>query len=221
MRNGVIMHWLAATLKSSIGRKSVMAGSGLLLAIFLFAHLAGNAMAFFGRATFDAYAARLHATGPLIPVFETALALVVLIHIYFGLGLFFENLAARPSRYEVVANSGGQTFASMTMPYTGLLILVFIFHHLAGFYLADSSTVSDLVRQNLSRPVTAAYYIFSLLALTLHTSHGFWSMTQTLGLSHPKYDLLIERLALAASIVIGTVFILIPVLVLFRPGFLS
>jgi len=207
-------------LKSSIGRKNVMAITGLLLAFFLLTHLLGNSAAFWGREAFNAYAERLHSLGPLIPIFEAGLILVFLLHVYFGLNLYFENLEARPSRYEIDGTAGGRTLSSRTMPYTGLLVLVFIFHHLARFYFGDSSSVSDLVRDNLSKPVTAGYYIFSLLALTLHTSHGFWSMFQTAGLNHPKYDVLIDRLSLAASIIIGTVFMMIPIMALFWPDFL-
>jgi len=220
MINGVIVPGMINALKSSIGRKNVMAITGLLLALFLLTHLLGNSSAFLGREAFNAYAERLHSLGPLIPVFEAGLILVFLLHVYFGLSLYFENLEARPSRYEVGGTAGGKTLASRTMPYTGLLVLVFIFHHLARFYFGDSPSVSDLVRDNLSKPVTAGYYIFSLLALTLHTSHGFWSMFQTAGLNHPKYDVLIDRLTLAASIIIGTVFMMIPALALFWPDFL-
>jgi succinate dehydrogenase / fumarate reductase cytochrome b subunit len=215
------MDWLIGAVKSSIGRKSVMAGSGLLLSLFLLSHLAGNATVFLGRTAFDAYAAHLHALGFLLPVLETGLLAVFIVHVAFGLNLFFENLAARPRRYEVTAGSGGRTLAARTMPYTGLLVLVFIAHHLARFHFGAGGPASDLVRGNLSRPVTAGYYLFSLLVLTLHISHGFWSMTQTVGLSHPKYDRLINRLALFLAVTVGLVFTLIPILVLLRPGFLS
>ncbi len=215
------MHWMISTLKSSIGKKSVMAGSGLLLGLFLLTHLAGNATSFLGREAFNSYAERLHSLGLLIPVFEAGLLAVFIVHVAFGLNLFFENLEARPCRYEVSNSAGGSTLASRTMPYTGLLVLVFIVHHLARFYFGEASSISDLVLDNFSRPVTAGYYIFSLLVLTLHISHGFWSMTQTTGLSHPKYDRLINRLALALAIIIGLVFMMIPILAFFRPGFLK
>lgn len=215
------MNWITSTLKSSIGKKSIMAGSGLLLGLFLLSHLAGNATTFLGREAFNSYAEHLHSLGLLLPVFEIGLIIIFIIHVAFGLNLFFENLEARPSRYEVDASAGGRTLASRTMPYTGLLVLVFIFHHLAKFHFSEYSSVSDLVRDNLSLPITAAYYIFSLLVLTLHISHGFWSMTQTLGLSHPKYDLLINRLALALGIIIGVVFTMIPILAFFCPDFLQ
>lgn len=214
------MHSMISTLKSSIGKKSIMAFSGLLLSLFLLTHLAGNATSFLGREAFNSYAARLHSLGLLIPVFEAGLLALFIVHVSVGLNLFFENLEARPCRYEVDASAGGRNLASRTMPYTGLLVLVFIIHHLARFHFADAASISDLVRDNLSRPVTAWYYIFSLLVLTLHISHGFWSMTQTLGLSHPKYDLLLNRLALAIAVSIGVVFMLIPLLAFFQPDFL-
>jgi succinate dehydrogenase / fumarate reductase cytochrome b subunit len=215
------MSWLPSTLKSSIGKKTVMAASGLGLVFFLLAHLAGNATSFLGRETFNSYAAHLHALGPLLPVLETGLLVIFTLHVWFGLSLFFANLEARPDRYEVNANAGDWTFAARTMPYTGLLILGFIFHHLARFHFGEYSTVSDLVRDNLSRPISGAFYIFCLLALTLHISHGSWSFFQTLGLNHPKYDRSIRLITLLISLLTGIIFIMIPILALSWPEFLK
>lgn len=153
------MGWMVSTLKSSIGKKSVMAVTGLLLGLFLIAHLAGNSTAFLGREAFNSYAAHLHALGSLIKVFELLLLAVFAVHIYFGMALFLENLETRPCRYEVNNSAGGRTWASRTMPYTGLLVLVFIVHHLARFHFGEFETVSDLVRDHLSRPVSGIYYI--------------------------------------------------------------
>ncbi len=214
------MSWLTSTLKSSIGKKTVMAASGLGLAFFLLAHLAGNATSFLGRETFNSYAAHLHSLGPLLPVLETGLLAIFTLHVWFGLALFFANLEARPDPYEVKANAGNWTFAARTMPYTGLLILVFIFHHLARFHFGEYSTVSDLVRDNLSRPISGFFYIFCLLALTLHISHGFWSFFQTLGLNHPKYNRSIRLITLLISLLTGITFIMIPILALSWPEFL-
>ena len=186
------MGWMTGILKSSIGRKTVMAITGLLLALFLFAHLAGNATSFLGRETFNAYAEHLHSLKYILPVLETGLLIIFLLHVFFGLALFFENLEARPERYALSANAGDWTFPARTMPYTGLLVLVFLFHHLARFHFGEYSNVSDLVRDYLSRPVSGLFYIFCLLALTLHISHGFWSFFQTLGLNHPKFDRMIR-----------------------------
>jgi succinate dehydrogenase / fumarate reductase cytochrome b subunit len=215
------MGWMISTIKSSIGKKSVMAVTGLMLGLFLVAHLAGNATAFFGRTAFNSYATHLHSLGDLIKVFELLLLTVFAVHIYFGIALFLENLEARPCRYEVDNSAGGRTWASRTMPYTGILVLVFIVHHLAKFHFGGFESVSDLVRDNLSRPISGGYYLFSLALLTLHISHGFWSFFQTLGMNHPKYNTPIKLLTLLGSILIGITFIMIPLLALSCPDFLK
>ncbi|GAH14547.1 unnamed protein product, partial [marine sediment metagenome] len=102
-----------------------------------------------------------------------------LIHILTGVILYFENLGARPSRYSVDTSEGGRSWGSRTMPYTGAIILVFIIVHLMNFHFTDKSVlIADLVRELLSRPGLAFFYIFSLVALALHLSHGFWSLFQ-------------------------------------------
>ena len=107
------------------------------------------------------------------------------------------------------------------MPYTGLVMILFVVVHLTNFHFTDKSVlVADLVRNLLSKPPLAAFYIFSLLCVALHVSHGFWSMLQSLGLNHPKYNGMIKTGALAFSILVGTVFILIPVLAVLSSGFL-
>ncbi len=215
------MGWLARLYQSSVGKKSIMAASGILLVLFLFTHLLGNSAAFLGRAAFNSYAEKLHSLGALVYVFELCLLLVFSIHIFTGVILYFENLQARPSRYNVNKDDGDRSWGSRTMPYTGLIIIVFIIVHLANFHFTDKSIlVADLVRNLLSKPALAAFYIFSLLGVALHVSHGFWSMFQSLGLNHPKYNGLIRTGALTFSILVGTVFILIPVLAVFSSGFL-
>ena len=215
------MGWMITTFKSSIGKKTVMAISGLLLAFFLIVHLAGNATAFLGRESFNSYAEHLHSFKNLIPILEAGLLALFSIHVIFGLTLFIENLEARPDKYQVNTSSGGSNFASRTMPYTGLLVLVFIVHHLARFRFGDYNTVSDLVRDYLSRPIPGFFYIFCLVALTLHISHGSWSFFQTLGINHPKYDKLFRSISLLVSLMIGLVFMMIPILALAWPEFLK
>ena len=207
--------------RSSIGKKFVMAVSGLLLSLFLLTHLLGNSISFMGRAAFIAYAEKLHSVGRLIYIFELALLTLFLLHIITGIILFLENLGARPSRYAVNASEGGRSLGSRTMPYTGAIILVFIIIHLLNFHFTDKTIpVADLVRELLGRPLLALFYIFSLLAVALHVSHGAWSLFQSFGLNHDKYNQLLRKGALAFSIVVGTVFILIPVLALFSGNFL-
>jgi len=215
------MGWLARLYQSSVGKKSIMAASGFLLVLFLFSHLLGNSTSFLGRTAFNSYAEQLHSLGGLIYLFEICLLLVFFIHIITGVILYFENLQARPARYNVNKDDGGRSWGSRTMPYTGLIIIIFILVHLVNFHFTDKSIlVADLVRNLLSKPALAAFYIFSLLGVALHVSHGFWSMFQSLGLNHPKYNRLIKTGGLTFSIMVGAVFIMIPLLAVISSGFL-
>jgi len=207
--------------RSSVGKKSVMAASGLLLSLFLLTHLLGNSTSFMGRAAFNSYAEKLHSYGILVNIFEIVLLALFLIHIITGIILYFENLKARPARYAVNASEGGRTFGSRTMPYTGVIILIFIVVHLLNFHFTDRSIpIADLVRQLLSRPVLASFYICSLFCVALHVSHGAWSLFQSIGFNHEKYNRILVNGAVAFSIIVGIVFILIPVLTLISNSFL-
>lgn len=214
------MHLLKKILTSSIGKKIIMAVTGAMLGLFLLGHLAGNTTAFMGRKILNAYAERLHSLGVLINIIEVILLVVFLTHVITAVILYFENLGARPARYAVNRTEPGQ-WLSKTVPYTGLLILVFLVVHLNNFHFAsDTLTVADRLKNTLSRPGYAAFYIVSLAALILHLSHGFWSMFQTLGLNHPRYNSFLKNGALAAGVIIGTTYILIPVLALLYERFL-
>lgn len=215
------MSWIGSLYRSSIGKKSIMAASGLLLSLFLLSHLMGNATSFLGREAFNAYAEKLHSMDNLLYVFEFGLLTLFLIHIITGIFLYFENLQSRPARYSVNTSEGGRSLGSRTMPYTGVIILIFIIVHLMNFHFTDKSIpVADLVRDLLSKPLLGVFYIFSLLAVALHLSHGIWSLCQTFGLYHDKYNQLLLKGALAFSLLVGIVFTLIPVLALISRNFL-
>jgi succinate dehydrogenase cytochrome b subunit len=215
------MGMIGSLYRSSVGKKSIMAASGLLLTLFICTHLLGNSISFLGREAFNSYAERLHSLGVLIYLFELGLLTLFLIHILTGVILYLENLGARPSRYSVDTSEGGRSWGSRTMPYTGVIILVFIIVHLMNFHFTDKSVlIADLVRELLSSPGLAFFYIFSLVALALHLSHGFWSLFQSIGFNHEKYNQLLLKGALAFSILVGIVFTLIPVLALVSRSFL-
>jgi succinate dehydrogenase / fumarate reductase cytochrome b subunit len=215
------MGWLGKTINSSIGKKSVMAVTGLALALFIIAHLAGNTNAFRGRTAFEAYAGRLRDLGAWLYLMEFFLFSIFFLHIGFGLKLFWENLRGRPNPYAVSNSAGNQTWGSHTMPHTGLFLLLFLIQHLARFRFAVHDSVSDLVRESLSRPLTAVFYLAALTALTLHLGHGLWSLWQSLGLNHPKYAVFLERTAFGLSVFIGALFAMLPILAILRPDFLG
>lgn len=203
---------LSSYIASSVGKKSIMSLTGALLGGFLFTHLAGNTSMFLGRESFISYAEHLHSLGPLIHLFELVLAGLFVLHVLFAFITYFQNIGARPNRYAVNRSNGGSTFSSKSMPYTGVLIFLFIIVHLATFHFTDHSiAIADIVRNNLQNPLMCLYYIVSLAALGIHASHGFWSLFQSLGINHPQYNSCIRQGAVIVSVLGAGIYISIPV----------
>jgi len=189
--------WPRRFVASSIGKKVIMAVSGLLLILFLCTHVLGNAAIFVGSHAFQAYADALHSLPVVVLLFGLGLLAVLLLHIGFGINLFFGNRTAGGSRYAVNARVVESSLAARTMPYTGLLVLLFLLVHVAGFgFRPADMKISLLVQQYLGNFSYAVFYLFSFCALALHLSHGFWSMLQTFGLNHPRYNDGIAKLTL-------------------------
>lgn len=216
------MPWFTQTVFSSLGKKYIMALTGLMLGGFLLIHAGGNSSIFFGRTAFLSYAEHLHALGPLLHVAELILLGVFLAHVSTGMILFLHNLGARSSRYAVQSSAGGRSWGSATMPYTGIIIFSFILLHLFNFYFTDHSrTIADIVAEVLSRPLYTFLYLGGLSALGLHVSHGFWSMFQSMGVNHPKYDGLIRACAWVVCGLVVAVFVLIVLLLLVNSSMLA
>jgi succinate dehydrogenase / fumarate reductase cytochrome b subunit len=206
---------------TSVGRKYIMAGSGLALALFLLVHLLGNATIFFGAAAFNSYAAHLHGLGPLLTVAEALLLLLFAVHIGFGLSLFVRNKQARPTPYAVQCTSGGRTPGSRTMFYSGLLVLgLLLFHLVTIHFAADPGPISALIRGHFAAPAVALFYLVGLAGLGLHLSHGLWSLWQSLGINHPLYNRVLARGALLTGLLLAGVFMAMPLLGLVWDGFL-
>ena len=181
--------WLVRFISSSIGKKFLMACTGLLLLLFLTTHAIGNAAILFSSKAFQTYADALHSLPVVVLVFGIGLLTVLLIHIVIGVLLFLQNLKNKSSRYEVSARVVKNTYASATMPYSGVFILLFIIIHVFGFGFTPSELkISVLVKELLSNFYYGVFYLFSFCALALHLSHGFWSMLQTFGFNHPRYN---------------------------------
>ena len=189
--------WFVRFLASSIGKKLLMAATGLLLFLFLCTHAAGNATIFMNSEVFQSYADELHSHPLIVLVFSLSILLLLLAHICVGLYLFYENRQVSKSRYAVTTRVVKNSFASATMPYTGLIILAFLFVHIFGFTFApEDMLISMTVKELLSNFFYALFYIVAFIALAIHLSHGFWSMLQTFGVNHPRYNPLIARLTI-------------------------
>jgi succinate dehydrogenase / fumarate reductase cytochrome b subunit len=211
------MNWLFRSFASSIGKKTLMAVTGLSFCAFITVHLFGNLFLYVGRDSFNSYVDHLHALGILVNLAELGLITLAVIHITAAVYLYFDNLAARPVRYEVTARAGGRTWASQLMPYTGLYILLFVLIHLITFKFADHTnrTVYDIVDTAFSNAGYLLFYMFSMVVVAFHISHGLWSACQTLGLNHVKYMPAIQKFGLGFSVAVGVIFGLIPIFMLF------
>ena len=201
--------WFVRFLTSSIGKKWIMAVSGLLLLFFLFGHIAGIATLYLGRTALQSYAEQLHSHMFFLSIFRIGLLLLFIVHFSTGLFLFYQNRKTRPIPYRisvrvaiqaagaipVVSSWASLPFAARTMPYTGIVILAFIIIHIFGFSFGPQDiTVSKAVVTLLGNPVYGLLYIFSFVVLAIHMHHGIWSLLQTLGLSHPRYMLFVTKM---------------------------
>ena len=211
------MNWLVATLRSSIGKKLMMALTGLAFIGFLVVHLAGNLTIYGGSQAFNAYAEKLHSLGGLLTISEFGLLALALIHVITGLTLFWQNLSARPERYHTDKPAGGRTLSSKTMPYTGILILAFVIFHLINFSFIDKGdrTIYTIVSTAFQSPVYVILYIVAMILVALHVRHGFWSAFQTLGANHPKYMPAISVLSILLGIAFGVGFGMLPLYITF------
>jgi len=207
------MNWLFRTLRTSIGKKLMMAVTGLCFICFLIVHLIGNLTIYGGKDLFISYVEHLHALGPIITVAEWGLLTLALIHVATGLTLFYQNLRARPLRYKTSKWAGGRSIGSATMPYTGVLILGFVVLHLFNFHFVDKENTSifQIITTAFANPAYVIIYVAAIVVVAIHVSHGFWSLFQTIGANHPKYMPIVQTLGLLVSLVFGIGFGLIPV----------
>jgi succinate dehydrogenase / fumarate reductase cytochrome b subunit len=215
-----------ALYQSSIGKKVVMAVTGIILFAYVFFHMLGNLKIYFGREDLNAYGEFLRIVGyPLVPheyalwAARLVLLAAVVLHIVAAYQVTRMDLAARPQGYRM-RKSLASTYASRTMRWSGVIIGLFIVYHILhlttgtlnpGFVHGD---VYNNVVRGFQNPLASAIYIVAMLFLGLHLYHGVWSMAQTLGWRTRQSDALWRGFAalMAAVIVIGNISIPIAVM---------
>ena len=206
------MNWALRFLRSSIGLKLVMAVSGVVLFGFVLVHMLGNLQVYLGPTLLDEYGHKLRELGhgAALWVARGVLLLAAVAHVWSAFCLTRLNQKARPEGYRERVNRES-TLASRTMRWSGVVVLVFIVYHILHFTTGTvhPSFVPGAVTRNFVIGFrvawVSAFYMIATLLLGLHLYHGVWSMLQTVGLSHPRYDLLRKRAAavFAAIVVIG------------------
>lgn len=218
-------------LSTSIGKKIVMAVTGISMAMFACIHLIGNSTIFgWLSGGVNAYAHHLHALPwPIIVGFRSCLGLLLLIHIWFGIKLTLENSGGRPQQYAVKATKK-TTFAGENMIWTGVALLAFIVYHLLHFTLQvispESAALTHLVNlHGLDVPnvfgmmsaafknvVTLGIYGVAMVTLFLHLSHGIQSFFQTMGWNNDKTLCVITKASTLVALVLLFGYMSVPML---------
>jgi succinate dehydrogenase / fumarate reductase, cytochrome b subunit len=209
-------------LASTIGKKIVMAGSGTILAGFVLAHMLGNLQLYLGADALNAYSVFLHEVlhGAGLWIARAVLLAALGLHVWAAASLTVADRAARPVRYREF-EPRESTYASRTMRWSGVLLFAFVVYHLLDltFGTVNPSFQSGNVFHNVVAsfrvvPV-ALLYVVAMLLLWLHLRHGMWSMLRTLGLGHPRYERMAQRLAALFATVVVAGNVSFPLAVLF------
>jgi len=225
------MNWFMSFYRSAVGKKVVMAITGLVLFGFVLGHMVGNLKVFQGAESFNAYAGFLRDVGyPLVPhgallwVARLALLAAVGLHIHAATSLVLLARRARPEPYDL-RRVVQLDYAARTMRWGGVLIFLYVVYHLLhltwgtvhpDFMPADAAghhAYHNLVA-GLANPLVAGVYILANLVLGFHLYHGLWSLFQSLGWNHPRYNRWRRAFAVVFAVVVSLGFLTVPVAVL-------
>lgn len=217
----VPMSSIARFLSTSVGRKMLMAATGLLLLAFLVYHLAGNLLIYSGAAAFNEHSHAL-ISNPLVYVAEIGLLLFFGAHFVSGIQVYRAGAAARPESYRVkrwAGHTSHKSWASATMILSGIVVLVFVPLHLwtfkygAYYESAGRPEVRDLHRlviEEFRKPGYVVWYVFAMIVIGFHLWHGFGSAFESLGVHHRKP---LRRFGQLLAVLIAVGFLSIPIVV--------
>jgi succinate dehydrogenase / fumarate reductase cytochrome b subunit len=201
---------LSAFYHSSVGKKMIVAVTGIILILFVIGHLLGNLQIFLGPEWINGYSQHLRDLGPVLWIIRIFLLTTVIVHIYVTIRLAIDNRRARPEAY-VDKEHVKATFASRHMVMSGLIVLAFIIYHIAHFTVrvtdrrfallkADPLNhydVYSMMVYGFQNYFVSGFYLLGLWLLALHLSHGSSSFFQSLGLNNKN---LTPRLAVAGRV---------------------
>jgi succinate dehydrogenase / fumarate reductase cytochrome b subunit len=219
------MGFLGNFWRSTVGKKIVMAVTGLIGVGFVIGHMVGNLQLFEGAEKINAYGRFLHHTvGTELWLVRVVLLVAVILHVVAAVQLTRRAQAARPVGYKRGSQREASTFASRTIRWGGFLLLVFIVLHILhftvrafpGYDRVDAAGTVDVYANLLTafrNPWWTLFYVVSMIALGLHLYHGFWSSLRTLGASQPSPYPLRRPLAIAVAVIVWAGFTIVPVAV--------
>ena len=213
------MDWLLSFWRSTVGKKAIMAVTGVIGIGFVFGHMVGNLITYAGRDALNAYAVSLRAVPPLLWGIRLTLTLAVVVHLVCWAQLGLLALSARPQGYAKPGNIQGD-FSSLTMRWTGPLLglfIVFRLAHLTWGLMQPGYSHTDVyanVVMGFSQLWVSGFYMLCVGALGYHLLHGSWAFLSSLGLSHPKYNPILRFVgtAVVAAVVVGNLSLPVAVL---------
>lgn len=214
-------------LSSSIGKKQIVAVTGLMMVGFLIAHLSGNFLIFKGPDAINNYAKMLHDLGGLLWVARIGLIIAFVAHFSFTIALVIQNRRARGVSYSTEINKRTRSLSTKLMPYSGLLLLTYVIVHLLDFTFTSANSNNSVVNgeflglyglifNHFSKPFASLFYIVSMGAVGFHLTHGIQSVMQTYGFYHPFYTPLIKKGSIILGCLIAIGFSSIPIYILFQ-----
>jgi succinate dehydrogenase / fumarate reductase, cytochrome b subunit len=215
---------IGAFWRSLVGKKVVMAVTGVILLLYIIGHLLGNLQIFEGPERLNAYAAFLKSTGELLWAVRIVLLVSLVLHVIASVQVSLASKRSRPAGY-AEKKSIETSYAARTMIWSGPLIFLYVVYHLAMFtFLVTGPGYSptDVYRNEVQAfqvPAISAFYVVAIVFLGMHLYHGAWSMLHTLGASNPRYRVLRRTIAPVVAIAITVGYIAIPIAVLL--GFIS
>jgi len=205
--------------KSSVGKKVVMAATGLIWVAYLITHMAANLLVFQGPDTINAYSAFLHGTGGALWAVRLVLLGTLVLHVAAAVQLTGRRQEARPAGYAAGYEPQTSTLGARTIRWGGALILIFLVYHILHFTVgtAHPSFAEGSPYQNVAsgfgNPVVVIFYLIVMALVGLHLYHGVWSSGRSLGISAPSPHPLRRSAALALALIVWLGFSLIPIAV--------
>jgi succinate dehydrogenase / fumarate reductase cytochrome b subunit len=213
------MNRVAALWHTSVGKKAVMAVTGIILVAYLITHVLANLLVFQGPEQINSYSRFLHGTGGALWAARLVLLAALVLHVVAAVQLTARRRAARPVGYAGGRDAQVSTFASRSIRWGGVLILVFLIYHILHFTLGTVHTAFvegdpyHNVATGFARPLVVMFYELAMGAVGLHLYHGIWSSGRSLGLSAPSPRPLRRQLALVLAVIVWAGFAVIPVAV--------
>ena len=219
--NPVLRFW-----RSAVGKKWIMAVTGIMLLGFVFAHMVGNLKIYLGAGPLNTYAEWLRNLGePALPrtvllwIMRIGLIGAFFLHIVSAAQLTRMNHRARPTKYQSPRDYAAANFASRTMRWTGVIVGLYLIFHLMDLTWGNANpsyvrgnTYANVIHSFKRVPV-AIVYILANLALAVHIFHGAWSMFQSLGLNNPKWNGARRSFAIGFATLIGVANVSFPLMV--------